>query len=100
MSDDAREVLEEIRGGPLTFGAAVRSIREQSGVSQLALANRVGITYWYLCCVEEGKEVIDLEWVSAVAAILRYPVRPLVRLALQDHLKGQGLPYKVTLEDE
>lgn len=37
------------------IGEAARTIRETSGLSQLAMAGRLGITNAHLCMIESGK---------------------------------------------
>ena len=55
QSTDAAEFLNQLTGGPLTFGDAVRSARELIEISQTELAHRLGVGRQSICDVEKGR---------------------------------------------
>ena len=50
----AKRFLEELRGGPLTFGRMIESVRRADEISQVALARRMKISRVHLCDIEKG----------------------------------------------
>jgi DNA-binding XRE family transcriptional regulator len=51
--------LERIRGGPLTFGALVRSIRETDEHTLEDLAKRLGVSRSHLRDIEKGRRAVS-----------------------------------------
>jgi transcriptional regulator with XRE-family HTH domain len=60
------------------FGVAVRTRREQQGVSQEELAARAGIHRTYVSSIELGKVRVGLEIAAKVAAGLGLPLSELI----------------------
>jgi DNA-binding transcriptional regulator YiaG len=54
----ARQYLAQLRGGPLTFGGMIESLREADGISQVELARRLKISRAQLCDIEKGRRAI------------------------------------------
>ena len=54
----------------LTLGACVRAERKRRGLTQEALAERLGITSRYLGAVERGERNLTLDYVEALAGDL------------------------------
>jgi len=92
--------LEEILGGPLTFGMAIESLRGREGFSQAAFARRMGISKQYLCDVEKGRRLVSSEQAARFARAFGHPPALFVRLALQDDVRASGLKLKVTVEED
>ena len=58
----------------VAHGAAVRAIREMSGISISAFAPRVGVTQGYMSNVELGHKQPTVEFMSRVARELAVPL--------------------------
>lgn len=58
----------------LAHGAAIRAIREMSGVSISAFAPRVNVTQGYMSNVELGHKIPTVEFMSKVARELGVPL--------------------------
>jgi transcriptional regulator with XRE-family HTH domain len=54
--------------GAAEFGRRVRSHRESLGLSQMALADQVGMHFTYVSSVERGERNISLENILRLAA--------------------------------
>ncbi len=94
---DAMKFLEEVAGGPLTFGRAIESVRKCDEITQDAYAKRLGISKSHLCDIEKGRKTVSPERAAKWANILGYPESVFVRLALQGELDAAGLRYRVEI---
>jgi transcriptional regulator with XRE-family HTH domain len=94
----ATRVLEELAGGPLSFGRNLRSIREGEEVSQVEFASRLGISRSHLCDIEKSRKLVSAARAAEMARMLGYSERQFVQLALQEAMERAGLHYKVTIE--
>jgi transcriptional regulator with XRE-family HTH domain len=89
--------LNALRGGPLTFGALLRSIRQADGHTLAACAKRLGTSRAHLSEVEKGRRLVSASRASRWARALGYPEALFVKLALQAHLDGAGLKLRVNV---
>ena len=95
---NAKKFLESLRGGPLTFGHMIESIRQADEVSQVELARKMAMSRAHLCDIEKGRRVVTVERAAQFAKVLKYSVHQFVALALEDQLKKAGLKAKVHLD--
>jgi transcriptional regulator with XRE-family HTH domain len=70
----------------IAFGKAVRTLRETTGLSQEALADRAGVHRTYLGGIERGERNLSLANILRVADALG--VRPSELLAAYEALRG------------
>ncbi len=54
---------------PASLGAAIRHYRQEAGLSQAELAERVGLNRTYLSALEQGRET---EQVKRILRLLKY----------------------------
>jgi transcriptional regulator with XRE-family HTH domain len=93
----ARQYMAQLRGGPLTFGEMIESLREADGISQTELARKLKISRAQLCDIEKGRRAIFPKRAAQFAKVMGYSVDQFVALALEDELRREGLPRKVSL---
>lgn len=93
---DAIEYLTKLVG-PLTFGKAIRSIREGEEQTLEVFARRLGISKAHLSDVEHGRRVVSAERAAAWAKALGYHEGQFVQLALQTELDAAGIKLRVTV---
>ncbi|MBI2337121.1 MAG: helix-turn-helix transcriptional regulator [Deltaproteobacteria bacterium] len=89
----ARDFLEKLTGGALTFGRRLTAIRLGEEESQIVFAKRLKISPQHLCNIEKGLKIVSPERAAKFAKILGYSEKQFVRLALQDQLNKQGLDH-------
>lgn len=94
----ATRFLEEITGGPLTFGNMMEAIRLGEGLSQAEFARQLGISRSHLCDIEKGRKAVSLTRAVQLAKTLGYSEKQFVRLALQELVDGAGLKLIVKVE--
>ncbi len=97
-TSETKRFLESLRGGPLTFGRMLESIRKADGLSQAALARRLEISRAHLCDIEKGRRKVTAERAAYFAGVLGYSVNQFVSLVLEDQLREAGLSLKVHVE--
>ena len=95
---NARKFLEKLRGGPLTFGRMIESIRLSDEVSQAELARRLAISRANLCDIEKGRRPVRAERAAQFARTLGYSVNQFVAVALEEELRKAGLKVRVQLD--
>ena len=87
--------LEKIRGRPLTFGAMLRSVRQNDEHTLVALARRFGVSRSHLCDIEKGRRGVSAERAARWARVLGYPEALFVKLAMQAELDAAGIKLKI-----
>ncbi len=95
---DAKKFLERLRGGPLTFGRMLESIRITDEIPQAELARRLEISRAHLCDIEKGRRHVRAERAAQFARTLGYSVNQFVAVALEDELRKVGLKVRVRLD--
>ena len=90
--------LEKMRGGPLSFGKMIESIRKADEISQVELASKMNISKAHLCDIEKGRRTVSLSRAVEFAQILGYSPIVFVSILLEDMVREAGLAVKVTLK--
>ncbi len=94
----AKQFLEKLSGGRLTFGRLLTAIREGEEMAQADFAARLGISRSHLCDIEKGRKVVGAARAARFAEILGYSPESFVALALQAQVREAGLKFNVTVE--
>jgi antitoxin HigA-1 len=97
---DALEYLEKLRGGPLTFGAMVRAIRETDDLTQEDVASKVGVSKQHVSDVENGRKKVSIERAARWAKTLGYPPAFFVQMVAQEEIDAVGVKLRVVSEDD
>ncbi len=93
----ARRYLAQLRGGPLSFGGMIESLRNTDGISQTNLARKLKMSKAQLCDIEKSRRVVPPQRAAEFAKVMGYSVDQFVAVALEDELRRAGIPRKVTL---
>lgn len=93
----AIRALEKIRGGRLTFGSMIESIRKADEISQVELARKMKISKAHLCDLEKGRRPVTLSRAILFAKVLGYSETQFAAKAIEDQVHEAGLKVKVTL---
>jgi len=94
----AMTFLEDVMGGPLTFGGHLAAIRQGEEMTLEAFAKLLGISRQHLCDFENGRRRVSPEKASKWARILGYSETLMVQLALQHMVEEAGLKMKVSVK--
>jgi|SoiMethySBSTD1v2_1073268.scaffolds.fasta_scaffold1356639_2 transcriptional regulator with XRE-family HTH domain len=95
---EAMKFLEALRGGPLSVGQMIESVRRTDDISQVELARRMKISRAHLCDIEKGRRTVHPERAAAFARVLGYSVNQFVAVAVEDELRKAGLAVRVRLD--
>jgi transcriptional regulator with XRE-family HTH domain len=96
---NAMKFLDQLRGGPLTFGGLIESLRTTDEISQVVLAKKLGISKAHLCDIEKGRRPVSAERAAKFAEVLGYPKDYFVSVAIQEQLDRAKLGLKITVEE-
>jgi|SRR5690348_13177588 len=91
----AVKYLEQLRGGPLTFGVMLRSIRECDERTLEDVAKRLRVSRSHLCDIEKGRRGVSAERAARWARTLGYDQALFVKLAMQAELDAAGIKLKI-----
>ena len=94
---DAKEFLEELRGGPLTFGRMVASLRKCDEINQTQMAKKLGISRAKLCDVEKGRRSISVDRAREWARIFGHSEHFFASLLIEDKFRRSGEEVTVTI---
>jgi transcriptional regulator with XRE-family HTH domain len=97
VKSEAVRFLEGLRGGPMTFGEMVRSLRECDEFTQEDVARKVGVSKQHISDVENGRRQVSMERAIRWAKALGYPPAHFVTVAAQEELDRAGSKLKVTV---
>lgn len=98
--NDSLNALEATKDiwNEMTFGGLVRSLRISDEITQVELANRVGVSKQFLSDVEHNRKDVGIAFVKKVSDALGYSIEPLIELLIRDQLRKQHLNYIVELK--
>ncbi len=94
----AIKYLESLRGGPLSFGQLLHSIRICDEISQSQLADMVGMSRSNICDIEKNRRTVSLERAAEFAEVLGYSQNQFVATVIEDQLREAGMPFIVELK--
>ena len=94
---DAESFLEELTGGPLTFGRFMASIRLSDDLTQAIFAKKLGISRQNLCDIEKDRASVSPARAARWAKQLGHSEHLLVALALQSLVDAAGLALRVSV---
>ena len=98
VKSDAVKFLEQVAGGPLTFGRLLYAIRMGDEISQVEFAKSLGVSKAHLCDIEKDRRIVSPARAWAWGKKLGYSPEQFVELAIQAGLYKDGLKYRVKLE--
>ncbi len=70
----------------MTIGRTIRDARKAEGMSQTLLAQKMGISLWTLCRVENGSRTFDRLWLDKMPPGVRSPVARALEVEYQREL--------------
>ena len=82
----------------MNIGKAIKLCRTQRGLSQVELAEKIGISVSYLSLVENGKRDIKISTLANIADTLQVPLPIIVFLSADEkerELLGEGVAAKL-----
>lgn len=84
--------------GPMTLAMFLSSWRESLGLSQVAFAEKLGISAANLCDIEKGRQLVSPKKAAQIAKKIGYSETVLVELVINEQLAAEGLKFRVKAE--
>lgn len=78
--------LLEKEMGPLTFGMFVRAMRTTLGLSQTAMARKLGLSRGTLCDIEKGRQFVSITLAKKIAKKAGFSETVAIKTCIQDQL--------------
>ncbi len=94
----ARSAIRKI-SGHISFAEMILSIRVSQEITQVEMAEVLGISKQDLCNIEKGRKQVSVERAVSFAKSLSMPSRTFAKYALQDQLRRAGLKGEVCIND-
>jgi len=92
-------IINEITGGRLTLGDALKSIRLADEINQGAFSEQLQVSQSYLSDLEKNRKEVSPKKAAEFANLLGQSEKQFIRLAIQDALERQGLHYDIDIHD-
>ena len=95
----AVRALGKITGSEsLSLAEFLWAIRKGEEVTHAEFSAQLGISRSHLCDIEKGRKAVSLSRAIEFAETLGYSKDQFARLALQDQVDQEKLPFRVSLE--
>ncbi len=94
----AKEAIRKVTGH-ISFGDMLCSHRINQDISQVQMADNLGISKQMLCNIEKGRKLVSVERAALFAKKLKMPPKVFAKYALQDQLIRAGLKGEVSIND-
>ena len=94
----AKSAIRKITGR-ISFGEMISSFREAQELTQVEMAETLGISKQDLCNIEKGRKLVSVERAVSFAEALEMPPKTFAKYALQDQLHKAGLDGEVLIGD-
>jgi transcriptional regulator with XRE-family HTH domain len=98
-TQESLQYIEGLIGHKLTLGSFIMSIRQGEEETQVAFAQKLGVSRQVLCDIEHDRRFISPKKAAEYANLLGYPEKEFVRLCLQDLIDRDGLKLEIEVDD-
>jgi transcriptional regulator with XRE-family HTH domain len=95
---EAKKFLKSLGLGRTTFGSVLRNIRFRDDLTQVEMANILGISKAKLCDLEKGRRQVSLLKAIEFAKALKDSPDYFVKVIIDDQLHEAGLKFEVELK--
>ena len=97
MSIKSKAFLRQLEGKRFTFGTMLTHLRKSDGISQVELAERMGVSKGLICDIEKGRRHGSIKLGISIAKAMKFPREVLVQQIFRDQLKRHGLKLSVRI---
>ena len=94
---NAKNFMENLLGGPMSFAMLLRSIRTRDDLTQKELADILEVTVSHISDIENGRKFVSVERAHEFAQKLKDSEKFFVAVALQDQVNQADLDFKVEI---
>jgi DNA-binding XRE family transcriptional regulator len=97
MSTKALKALEK-KFGPVSFGGFLRSARTMKDMTQVEMADFLGVSKSTLCDIEKSRQLVSIDLASKIARKCDLSESFAVQAAITDQLRRAGLKFDVEIK--
>lgn len=94
---NAKNFMESLLGGPMSFAMLLRSIRNRDDLTQKELADILEVTVSHISDIENGRKFVSVERAYEFSQKLKDSEKFFVAVALQDQVNHADLDFKVEI---
>ena len=94
----AKSAIRKITGH-IGFGEMIQAHRQAQELSQITMAETIGISKQDLCNIEKGRKLVSVERAILFAEALGMPKKTFAKYALQDQLYKAGIRGEVVIKE-
>lgn len=94
----AKKAIRKLTG-PISFGDMLYSFRLSRELSQVNMAELLGISKQELCNIEKGRKFVSVDRAKSFAQALEMPPKTFAKYALQDQLNSAGIVGEVEINE-
>lgn len=91
-----KKILEVEFGSP-TFGGFIRAARTMKDLTQVQMAEHLGIKKGTLCDIEKGRQLVSIELAAKIAKKCKLPIEIAIECAVNDQLERAKIPLKARI---
>ena len=92
----AKKAIRKLTGH-ISFGEMIHSFRQAQELTQVDMADKLGISKQDLCNIEKGRKLVSVERAVSFAKSLKMPAKTFAKYVLQDQLQKAGLKGEVEI---
>lgn len=90
----AGKVFKDLKIDP-SLGQLVRSLRECDEISQVALAEKLGVSRQFLSDVEHDRKAVGVDFAKKLSKSMGYPIETFLQPLINAQLKRAGIKCEV-----
>lgn len=92
--ETASKVFKDLKISP-SLGQLIRSLRECDELSQIYLAEKLGVSRQFLSDVEHDRRVVGVEFAKKLSVAMGYPIETFLQPLINEQLKRAGIKCQV-----
>jgi len=98
MNTKKLSTLLEKEMGPFTFGMFVRSMRTTLGLTQVDMAEKLGMSRGTLCDIEKGRQLVSVSLAKKIAKKAGFSETVAIKACIQDQLNKAKVKLQFELD--
>ena len=98
MTTKTKKFLKKMINEDVDFGNLLAALRKADEVTQVALAQKIGVSKGLICDIEKGRRTASVELAMKIAKAMGYSKKVMVKQILDDQLHHAKADFEVKLK--